>query len=151
MLSKYITKLLKLWGPTILLLALILVVSSQACGRSLLKLTFDILMLGVLFAWRHIDETYGKYVMNRPSDKALPYIRTELITLFQTSLAMLTFVITVFGFSFAPDYIEKYYHQAISQPTVWWFSIMTIYVSMGVLAFICAFSWTLVIRLRSDL
>ena len=73
-----------------------------------------------------------------------------MITLFQTSLAILTFVITIFGFSFAPDYIEKYYHQSIGQPTVWWFAVLTIYISVGVIIFVCAYSWLLAVKLRKD-
>lgn len=73
------------------------------------------------------------------------------MTIFQTSLAIMTFVIATFGFSFAPNYIEKYYTENIGQPTVWWFAVLTMYLTIGVLTFISLYPWLIAVKLRSKL
>ncbi len=129
----------------------ILVVMNEACGRSMLKLFFDILIVGVFYVWWLIDFAYAKYVEHPPNAEARPFVISELMTLFQISLAILTFVIATFGFSFAPSYIDRYYHEGIGQPTTWWFGFMTLYVSVGVIVFISLQAWALAVRIRQSL
>lgn len=150
-LSKFFVSAMRSWLPAIILFPLILLVTSQAPGRSVLKFIFDVLLIGTFLGWLLIDATYSKFLVSPPSEKAFPFVISELTMIFQTSLAMLTFVIATFGFSFAPTYIEKYYTQNIGQPTVWWFAVLTMYLTIGVLAFICLYPWLIAVSLRSKL
>lgn len=68
-------------------------------------------------------------------------LHSELMNLFQTTLIIITFVIATFGFAFAPSYLEKYYTTDIGQPTVWWFSLMTMYITAYVILFISVRCW----------
>ena len=54
-LSKYVLKLIRCRSFVIVVFALVLVIASQLCGRSVLKLIFDVLLLAVLFVWFNID------------------------------------------------------------------------------------------------
>lgn len=128
-----------------------LLIINEASGRSALKLAFDILLVAVLYVWLAIDHGYGHYLSNQPTEKAFSFVVTELMTIFQISLAMLTFVIATFGFSFAPNYIDKYYQQDLGQPTVWWFAVMTMYLTVGIVGFVSVHAWTLATRLRATL
>lgn len=151
LLAKYIIMAMRRRPFTIIVFSIIFSVASQATGRSVLKLTFDILTIGTFLGWFFIDATYGAFLSTPPLEKAFSYVISELTIIFQTSLAMLTFVIATFGFSFAPSYIEKYYQESIGQPTVWWFAASTIYLTIGILAFICVYPWLIAIYLRSKL
>ena len=128
-----------------------ILIINEASGRSVLKLTFDILLLAVLYVWLAIDHGYGHYLSIPLAGKAFSFLVTELLTIFQISLAVLTFVIAAFGFSFAPNYIDKYYQQDIGQPTVWWFAVMTMYLTVGIVGFVSVHAWTLATRLRETL
>jgi hypothetical protein len=101
--------------------------------------------------WLLIDKGYAKYIICPPKKKVIGFIISELMVIFQISLAILTFIITIFGFSFAPNYIEKYYHQEVGQATVWWFGVMTIYLTIGVLIFVSIHAWVFAVRLRSKI
>lgn len=149
--SKYLMLGLKHSRWTMVVAPIVLLVVNQASGRSVLKLAFDILLVAVLYVWLAIDHGYGHYLPKQPTEKVLSFVVTELLTIFQISLAMLTFVIATFGFSFAPNYIEKYYQQDIGQPTVWWFAVMTIYLTLGIVLFISVHAWVLAVRLRATL
>lgn len=120
----------------------------HAPGRSVVKLTFYIPLVAILYVWLAIEHGYGHYLSNPPPEKAFSFVVTELMTIFQISLAMLTFVIATFGFSFAPNYIDKYYEQDIGQPTVWWFAVMTMYLTVGIVGFVSVTAWILATRLR---
>ena len=135
----------------LLLIPLALVVLNEACGRSMLKLVFDVLLIAILYVWLLVDHGYASYVDDPPTDAARPFVISELMAIFQISLAILTFVVATFGFSFAPAYIEKYYHEELGQPTVWWFGFMTLYLSIGVILFVTMQAWTLAVQLRSNL
>jgi len=150
-LVNYLLPALKNNRFALLLLPIVSLLVNEFSGRSMLKAIFDILLVLLLMTWLLLEHMYGPYLSSSPSEKALPYVISELMAVFQISLAMLTFIIATFGFSFAPAYIEKYYHQDIGQPTVWWFSAMTVYLALGVLAFISAHSWLMAIKLRSNL
>jgi len=129
----------------------ILVLMNELSGRSMLKLVLDFLLIIVLVLWVLIDNTYGSFDSVLPTEKAIPYVISELIAIFQISLAILTFVIATFGFNFASAYLEKYYHLDIGQRTIWWFSLMTIYLTIGILLFITAHAWLTAIKLRQTL
>ena len=149
LLSKYLVLSIRNFKLSLFLFAILFIVLSQLSGRSMLKLIFDIVLIGILAGWFLLDITYGSFTGEIPSDKSFPYIISELMAIFQTSLAMLTFVIATFGFSFAPNYIEKYYHQEIGQPTVWWFSLLTVYLTLGILSFISLHAWAIAVKMRS--
>ena len=149
--SKYLMLGLKRSRWMLMLVPLALLIINEASGRSVLKLAFDILLVAVLYVWLAIDHGYGHYLSNPPAQKAFSFVVTELMTIFQISLAILTFVIATFGFSFAPNYIEKSYHQDIGQPTVWWFAVMTMYLTLGIVGFVSAHAWVLATRLRATL
>jgi hypothetical protein len=134
----------------ILLVPTVILIANEACGRSMLKLMFDLLLIGILLVWLLIDHGYAEYIISAPKPEALGFIVSELMVIFQISVAILTFVIATFGFSFAPNYVEKYYHQEIGQPTVWWFGFITLYLSIGVILFVSVQAWILAIRLRSS-
>ena len=151
LLSKYFLSAIRSWPPAIILFSGILLIASQSPGRSVLKLIFDVLLVGTFLGWLLIDSSYGKFLSSPPSEKAFSFVVSELTMIFQTSLALLTFVIATFGFSFAPNYIEKYYTENIGQPTVWWFAVLTMYLTMGVLAFISLYPWLIAVSLRSKL
>lgn len=133
----------------LLLVPFVLILANELCGRSILKLLFDVLLIGIVLVWLLIQHGYAKYAAHPPQAAALGYIISELMVIFQISLAILTFIIATFGFSFAPSYIEKYYHQELGQPTVWWFGLMTLYLSLGAVLFVSVQAWSLAIRLRS--
>lgn len=149
--TKLIDASMRKWWPSVILFSFALLIINQTSGRSVLKLLFDILLVGVFLGWFMIDTYYGHYLLKPPSKRAYSYVVSELIIIFQTSLALLTFVIATFGFSFAPNYIQKYYQQNIGQPTVWWFSVLTAYLAVGIIGFICLHAWLIAVKLRSSL
>lgn len=149
--SKYMMLGFKRSRWMLILAPVVLLIINEAPGRSILKLAFDILLVAVLYVWLAIDHGYGHYLSNPPAEKAFSFVVTELMTIFQISLAMLTFVIATFGFSFAPNYIDKYYQQDIGQPTVWWFAVMTMYLTVGIVGFVSIHAWVLATRLRATL
>ena len=108
LLSRVFVSAMRSWLPAVILFPLVLLVASQVPGRSVLKLIFDVLLIGTFLVWLLIDASYSKFISTPPTEKAFPFVVSELTMIFQTSLAMLTFVIATFGFSFAPNYIEKY-------------------------------------------
>lgn len=149
-LTKFLDSSMRRWWPNIFIFCLLFIVLNQVPGRSVLKMLFDVILVGIFLGWFMIDIYYGGFLSAPPSEKAFSFVVSELI-IFQTSLAILTFVIAIFGFSFAPNYIQKYYSLDIGQPTVWWFTVLTTYLSLGVLAFICVHAWLIAIKLRSIL
>jgi len=151
LLSKFFVSAIRSWFPAVIIFPVVLLIASQAPGRSVLKLIFDVLLIGTFLGWFLIDASYSKFLSTPPSEKAFPFVVSELTMIFQTSLALLTFVIATFGFSFAPKYIQKYYTENIGQPTVWWFAILTMYLTIGVLAFISLYPWLIAVNLRSKL
>ena len=150
-LSSRVLNIVRRFRIVFLLAPIMLLLMNQACGRSILKLFFDILLVGIFYVSLLIVTGYGTFIQDHPKEKILQFVMSELMTIFQISLAILTFVIATFGFSFAPSYIDKYYHQQIGQPTVWWFGIMTLYLSLGVVFFVSMQAWILAVRLRSTL
>jgi len=130
------------------LLGLCCLVFNQAAGRSILKLIFDTCLLGVLFFSVMLEMLYE----NRPPPKTggedASLLHNELMNLFQTTLIIITFVIATFGFAFAPSYLEKYYTTDIGQPTVWWFSLMTMYITAYMIIFISVRCWEQAMNVR---
>lgn len=132
-------------------LALLAFLLNQVAGRSILKGIFDIMLLAILLGWEVTDNVYAWNRDHLKSDVRRTLMHSELMNLFQTTLVGVTFVISTFGFSFAPNYIQKYYSTSIGQPTVWWFGVMSAYITCGVGVFIAARFWMLAMsKRRSD-
>ena len=123
------------------LLSLCCLIFNQAAGRSILKFIFDACLLGVLFFSVMLEMLYERKSPQELKGEDTSLLHSELMNLFQTTLIIITFVIATFGFAFAPSYLEKYYTTDIGQPTVWWFSLMTMYITAYVILFISVRCW----------
>ena len=131
-------------------LALVALFLNQVAGRSVLKGIFDAMLLAVLLGWEVADEVYVRNSDHLKSEVQRTLMHSELMNLFQTTVVVATFIISTFGFSFAPTYIQTYYATSIGQPTVWWFGVMSAYVTCGVGVFIAARFWMLAMSKRRD-
>ncbi len=142
-------RLITRWWPSTILLSLVYLVVNQVSGRSTLKFLFDVLFICVFLGWLLINSIYGKYLIERPLRRSLDRVYNELLFVSGILFAVLIFVISIFGFSFAPNYIERYYQQAIAQPTIWWFGVATTYLTLGLIYFVCLYAFFLALHLRS--
>jgi hypothetical protein len=82
----------------ILAFAAVALLLNQIAGRSVLKGMFDIMLLAILFGWELIEDFYARNRDHLKTDTQLQLIHSELMNLFQTTVVVLTFVISTFGF-----------------------------------------------------
>lgn len=121
---------------------------NQIAGRSLLKGILDVTLLGILFGWELVNDLYATNRDHLKTNLQLQLVHTELMNLFQTTVVGVTFAISVFGFTFAPSYLQTYYTKDIGQPTVWWFGTMAVYLSVGIMLFVSLRCWALAVSKR---
>lgn len=106
---------------------------SQAIGRGLIKFGLDLFLAVILCGYFVIENRYRHLFDQHTVSNYFKLMHSELTTLFQTSISISIFFVSVLGISFATSFLTQYYKEnsRLIQGFMFWYGAMVIYIGIG--------------------